>query len=134
MDALIIKATDDSPEVNFDPTTNILSISGESRPENAGKFYAPVIDWLVNFEGLLYWRKHEMKDNSSNVVVKFRLEYFNSTSAKNILDVLLILKRYIDQGYKVSVEWHYDKFSEDILDTGNEFSKMTGVDFTFVEA
>ena len=75
-----------------------------------------------------------MKDNSSNVVVKFKLEYFNSTSAKNILDVLMILKRYMDQGYKVSAEWHYDKFSEDILDTGNEFSKMTGVNFTFVEA
>lgn len=133
MDPLIIASTDDSPEVNFDPTTNILSISGESRPENAGKFYAPIIEWLTSFEGLLYWRKHEMKDNTSAVVFKFKLDYFNSTSAKNIMDVLLVLKKYVDQGYKVNLEWHYDKYSEDMLDAGNEFSKMVGVNFSFIE-
>ncbi len=134
MDSLIIKSTDDSPEVNFDPIVNILSISGESRPENAGKFYTPVIDWLIKFEGILYWRKNEMKDNTSTVVFKFKLDYFNSTSAKHIMDILLVLKKYIEQGYKVTVEWHYDKHSEDMQDSGNEFSKMVGVDFSFVEA
>ncbi len=133
MDSLIIPPTNDSPEVKFDTTTYRFSIIGESRPENAGKFYDPIINWLTEFENILYWRKHEMKDNSSTVVFVFKLDYFNSTSAKHIMDILLMIKRFIGQGYKVNVEWQYDKYTEDMLDAGTEFSNMIGLNFKFVE-
>jgi hypothetical protein len=133
MDSLIINSTEDSPEIRFDTTTNIFIISGESRPENAGKFYAPIINWLNDFEGILYWRRHEMKDSSGSISFIFKLEYFNSTSAKCILDVLLVLKKFVDQGYKINVEWHHDKHGEDILDSGKEFAIMVGMNFKFVE-
>lgn len=133
MDSLIIPPTNDSPEIKFDINTYRFSIIGESRPENAGKFYDPIINWLTEFENILYWRKHEMKDDSCTVVFVFKLDYFNSTSAKHIMDILLMIKRFIGQGYKVNVDWQYDKYTEDMLDAGKEFSNMIGLNFNFIE-
>lgn len=131
MDPLIIEATQDSPAVMFNASTNHFIISGESRPENAGKFYTPVIDWIIKLEAMVYWRKKEMQDDSALVFV-FKLDYFNSTSAKYILDILLIIKKLKEKGYKTKVEWYYDKRGDDILDAGNEFSKMTDMKFDII--
>ncbi|MES2140324.1 MAG: DUF1987 domain-containing protein [Bacteroidota bacterium] len=131
MDPLIIEATQDSPAILFDASTNHFIISGESRPENAGKFYTPVIDWVMKLEAMAFYRKQEMQDDSTLVFV-FKLDYFNSTSAKYILDILLIIKKLSAKGYKTKVEWYYDKRGDDILDAGNEFSKMIDMKFDII--
>jgi hypothetical protein len=131
MDPLIIEATPDSPAIIFNASTNHFTISGESRPENAGKFYSPVIDWIMKLEAMAFYRKQEMQDDSTLVFV-FKLDYFNSTSAKYILDILLIIKKLSGKGYKTKVEWHYDKRGDDILDAGNEFSKMIDLKFDII--
>lgn len=132
MDSLIIEATEDSPKIIFDTVSNRFIISGESRPENAGKFYTPVINWIVKYEETLYSRKQETKDDSALVFI-FKLDYFNSTSAKYIMDVLLIIKKFVDLGYKINIEWHYDKRDDDMLDAGNEFSDTVDLKFDFIE-
>ncbi|MES2285779.1 MAG: DUF1987 domain-containing protein [Bacteroidota bacterium] len=131
MDSLIIEATEDSPKIMFDTVSNRFMISGESRPENAGKFYTPVINWIVKYEETLNSRK-ETKDDSVLVFV-FKLDYFNSTSAKYIMDVLLIIKKFVDQGYNINIEWHFDKRDDDMLDAGNEFSDTVDLKFDFIE-
>lgn len=128
MDSLIIEATEDSPKIDFDTTSNRFTISGESRPENAGKFYTPVINWIVK-------NKESLRDKKDAVtlVFVFKLDYFNSTSAKYIMDILLVLKQFVDDGYKVTVEWHYDKRDDDMLDAGNEFSDTVDMKFEYIE-
>ena len=54
MDALRIDATEFTPEVIMDPSTNSFEITGESRPENAGKFYQEILDWLDTYYNLRY--------------------------------------------------------------------------------
>jgi len=132
MDSLIIEATEDSPKIIFDIVSNRFIISGESRPENAGKFYTPVINWIIKFEEVLYLRKNESKEDSSLVFI-FKLDYFNSTSAQYIMDILLIIKKFVEQGYKINIEWHYDKRDDDMLDAGNEFSDTVDLKFDFID-
>ncbi len=132
MDSLIIEATEDSPKIMFDIISNRFIVSGESRPENAGKFYTPVINWIVKFEETLYSRKQESKGDSPLVFV-FKLDYFNSTSAKYIMDILLIIKKFVEQDYKINIEWHYDKRDDDMLDAGNEFSDTVDLQFDFID-
>jgi hypothetical protein len=127
MDSLIIEATEDSPKIMFDIATSSFVISGESRPENAGKFYSPIIDWIIKFEETLD------KQQASTLTFVFKLDYFNSTSAKYIMDILLLLKKFALQGYKINIEWHYDKRDDDMLDAGNEFSDMVDLKFDFIE-
>ncbi len=132
MDSLIIEATEDSPKIIFDTASNRFIVSGESRPENAGKFYTPIINWIINYEEALSSQKKETKDNPILNFV-FKLDYFNSTSAKYIMDILLIIKKFADLGYQINIEWHYDKRDDDMLDAGNEFSDTVDLKFDFIE-
>ena len=122
MDALIIDPSDFSPKVAFDPAKNQFEISGESRPENTSKFYVPLLQWLEQYQSVLYWEK----DNGQGTphVFEFKLDYFNSTSAKFIMDVLMQLDKMAQEGYDMRVKWHYDKRDEDMKESGEEFSKL----------
>jgi len=131
MEALIIEATESSPAVSFDSKSNNFIISGKSRPENTGKFYTPVINWVTDFEGVLVSRKSG-KEDIQKVVFVFNMEYFNSISAKYLLDIILMLKDFISKGHEINIEWHYSKFDDDMLDTGKEFSTMVNLDFDFI--
>ncbi len=132
MDSLIIEATEDSPKISFDTATNRFVISGESRPENAGKFYSPILNWINTFETILIERKQN-PDTDPGVTFIFKLDYFNSTSAKYIMDVFLIVKRLVAQGSKIGIEWHYDKRDDDMLDAGNEFASTVDLKFDLIE-
>ncbi len=132
MESLIIEATDSSPAVTFDIASNHYMISGKSRPENTGKFYIPIINWVTEFEEILASRKKETKDAAA-VVFIFKMEYFNSISAKYLLDIILLLKDFIIREHKIEVEWHFSKSDDDMLETGTEFSNMVNLKFNFVE-
>jgi len=132
MDALIIEPTEFTPEIIMDPSTNRYEMSGESRPENAGKFYVQVLEWLDKYHSLRYWRDNKFEDKSSELVFEFRFEYFNSTSAKFILDMLIKLETFRKDGINIQVRWYYDELDIDMKESGEEFAKMTGIPFEFI--
>lgn len=131
MDSLIIEATEDSPSIIFDINSNRFKISGESRPENAGKFYTPIINWLMKFEEMLNTK--DLKLATDQLTFIFRLDYFNSTSAKYIMDIILILKNISAKGPIMNIEWIYDSRDEDMLEVGKEFAEMSDLEFNFIE-
>ena len=49
MENKIIKKTKYTPEINFDLEENILSIKGNSYPENTLEFYEPILELLEDF-------------------------------------------------------------------------------------
>lgn len=129
MHALFLKPTDFTPLVNFDLSEGKFEIKGESRPENTGKFYAQLTEWLTNL-------RQELVANSieKQLVFDFKFDYFNSTSAKYILDLLAILQEISNPLYKVNitVRWHYDKLDEDMRESGEEFSHLVSLPFEFI--
>ena len=129
MESLIIGATEDSPEINFDIKTNQFVMSGKSRPENTGKFFTPVLSWFDNFEKMLVTR--EGNTNEALVFV-FKLEYFNSISAKYIADIIMVLKEIKMKGYNIQVKWYYPNSDDDMLEIGQEFSDMADMNFDFI--
>lgn len=131
MDSLIIEGTEDSPSVLFDIHSGRFSISGKSRPENTGKFYLPVINWITKYGETLASGKDRLT-NYSTIIFEIKLDYFNSISAKYILDIIIILKDFVMKGQKVEIEWHYSKQDDDMLETGKEFSNMVNLKFDFI--
>ena len=123
MNAFLIDPSDFSPKVVFDPTKNIFEISGESRPENTSKFYVPLLEWLTQYQSVLYWEKDKV-NNIPTKTFEFKLDYFNSTSAKFIMDLLMQLDKMAQEGYPILVKWFYDKRDEDMKESGEEFSKL----------
>jgi hypothetical protein len=129
MRKLIIEKTANSPKVILDPDKKIFEISGESRPPDVGTFYGEILRWMDDYTTHLY-RSQESKDP---VVFNFDLEYFNSSSAKYILDFSKQIASVRSKGKNVEVKWHYEKDDADMLEVGREMSRMAKLPFEFIE-
>ena len=127
MEILKIAPTLNSPGVLFDPAGNQFEISGESRPENVRRFYMPILEWLEQFAGQDFG-----KDEATELKFRFNFEYFNSTSAKYILDIFKILHSINESGIVVRVSWHYEEDDEDMYEVGMEMARMSGLTFDLV--
>ncbi|CAB3746034.1 DUF1987 domain-containing protein [Paraburkholderia humisilvae] len=122
MDNLYINATTTSPEVNFRFDQNLLSLSGESYPENAAAFYTPVIEKL---------RAYLASCANTVVTVNVTLTYFNSSSTKILFSIFDALDRAASAGNSVLVNWYRDKEDETILEFGEELqTDFSAIKFT----
>ncbi len=126
MDNLLIAASKSTPEVRFDAGANLLEIIGESYPENASKFYAPVFDWLGEYLGRV--------PAGTPVVVNLEIIYFNSSSSKALMNIFDLLSQAAADGRQVTVNWRYHTQNESAQECGEEFSEdVEGVVFNLVE-
>lgn len=98
MEPINIKATTVSPEVIFNPSENKFSIAGWSRPESPSKFYGPIMKW-IDENGTTYL---------NNATVDFKIEYFNTPSARILREILDQLDKLFLKGIKVSVNWYFE--------------------------
>ena len=128
MEKLIIEATLNSPRVELDPADNRFEFSGESRPENVRSFYLPILDWLEEYAADL-----SKNGNKNPLTFNFNLEYFNSTSAKYILDIFKSLYSIHEGGNEVLIRWHYEEDDEDMYEVGMEMSRMSRLPFEYVK-
>lgn len=122
MDPIQLEATATTPHVILDPSNNKFEISGESRPENAAKFYSTIISWFENYASVLYFQKHEF-GKSKTMTLEIKLDYFNSTSAKFILDIFYQLEKIHKQNCEVEIVWNYDTRDTDTKESGEEFAQ-----------
>lgn len=117
--SLRIKATEDTPDIVFDMGTNVFSITGRSLPEDASEFYAPVIGWL----------KWYLELPNPSTELNLNLDYFNSSSVKQILNLLMLFEAPAKAGKSVKIIWHYDE-EDDLMEMkGNELKGMVNVPF-----
>lgn len=132
MDSFTIAPTEDSPSIIFDTTIHHFVVSGSSRPENAKTFYTPVVNWLTTYLESMDLRKQQ-NGEESKLTFTFRLEYFNSATAKCIVDLLFLLKRFVEQGFLIKIEWFCDQRDEDMLEMGNEFAEAVGLKLDYIQ-
>ncbi|MGE5503368.1 MAG: DUF1987 domain-containing protein [Actinomycetota bacterium] len=125
MENLEIRATERSPEVRFDAGARVLSLRGESYPEDASTVFGPIFSWL---EGFL------ARPAAPPVRVEFELIYFNSSSAKALMNIFLLLEKAATAGTPVTVEWRYTADDETMKEFGEDFAEdLEHVAFTLVE-
>ena len=117
MENLIIKGEAKTPNIEFNYDSGELIISGRSIPENSIEFYKPVIEWLE----LL---KISDKDK---IVLDIKLEYFNTSSSKCILDVFKKLEEIKGVGKEASIRWFFESDDEDMEEAGQDFSAIIKV-------
>nr|WP_320120221.1 DUF1987 domain-containing protein [uncultured Marinifilum sp.] len=123
MNSLVIEGSPKTPTIKFDGNNGTFSIEGRSIPENSLDFYKPVMDWLDSYIS-------EPK-NETNVII--RLEYFNTSSSKCILDVFKKLEIIFKRGNKVNIKWHYEEDDEDMLEAGEDYQSIVKIPFTMIE-
>jgi hypothetical protein len=125
MKSLNIEAIPDSPyypEVNFDVTTGVCELIGESYMEEAYKFYTPLLNWLKDYT-------QELK---KSVTLNIKLTYFNTNSSRLLLDMLDILKKAINNNVKIDVNWYYELDDPDIKEEVEDFEIETGLTINMI--
>lgn len=129
MEKLIITPTIFTPKVIFDHEANVFAITGESRPQDAVEFYGQIIAWLNDFSDHMI----SSPGIKAPVTFDFSFEYFNSGSAKCILDICKILARLRTNKIETRVRWYYEKDDTDMLEAGSEMSQIVKFPFEYVE-
>ncbi len=113
MEKITREATDRTPAVVFDFEAGKLSFEGESYPEDASAFYGPLHNALSEF----------LKTNDAvETVFDIKLAYFNSSSAKVLMNLFSLLEDAAESGKKASVNWYYSEDDDTMQEFGEDFA------------
>jgi hypothetical protein len=119
METIKLEGTPKTPEVALDGNTGTLLISGRSIPENSVEFYAKVLTWLDTYS----------EKPCSKTILNVKLEYFNTSSSKCLLDVFKRLEGLKKNGNDVHIRWYYEEDDEDMLEAGEDYDSIIDLDF-----
>jgi hypothetical protein len=123
---LFIPATERSPEIDFRFDANHLALRGEAYPEDAAAFFGPLLKALA---------AHCESACGQALTVEFQLDYFNTSSAKALMNMIQLLELAASRGAQVTVRWIFQEDDEVIREFGQDFStELEHVHFQLVEA
>ena len=114
MENIKISATERTPEIDFDFSQNIFKITGESYPENVNEFYDNILEKLKN---------HLAQRSDATITFDFELIYFNSSTAKVLMELFDLMEETAESGNKVVVNWIYEEDDDHMEELGEEFGE-----------
>lgn len=123
MTDLFINETKNTPKLIFDSKLNEWEITGRSYPKEAAVFYSPLLDWLAKFE----------KTSDAGCGIKFKLEFFNTTSSKILIHLLIRLRvKKENGGTEPVIKWYYERDDEDMKETGESLMEISKLKFELI--
>jgi len=123
MENLLIEGSAKTPSVKFDKESGVLELRGRSIPENSIDFFKPLNDWVD-----VYGQAPQ-----SATKVDIRLEYFNTSSSKCILDFFKKLEAINGKGTQVQVNWFFEEDDEDMEEAGEDYQAIIALPFKMIE-
>jgi len=121
MDLIVLKGTYDTPDVILDKANGEFQISGRSYPEDTAEFYIPILDWMAKY----------VKDANKSTIFVFKMDYFNSSTYKPFLDILVKLGKLNAAGGKVKIKWFYKEGDWNVKEAGEVFAEIVDVPFVY---
>lgn len=103
MAKLIIKETNQCPEILFDPEKGEITISGKSYPENVNAIFQELLDAIETYKS----------NPQKKTTVNFHWLYYNTATSKIIVKILtdlksapteLMLNWYVKKGFTMMIE------------------------------
>ena len=122
METIRLEGTKKTPMVLLDPSGK-LRLGGRSIPEDASKFFDGILNWILDY----------VNTPQDNTVIDIELEYFNSGSAKFVMQILRELSELIHNGKELKVNWYYEEGDDDILERGEYYASILDLEINFIE-
>lgn len=117
-------ATNTTPAIEFDDTKNILSIKGNSYPENSYDVY----------DFLLQWIKEHMETSLDTLQVDMEIIYMNSGTSKIFYDLFSLLSELKSSGKNIEVNWIFDTENSSAEENGEDYQEdFEDLDIQLVE-
>lgn len=122
MENLTLEGSAKTPSVTFDANAGKLEIRGRSIPENSIEFYRPLNEWIDAYAS----------GPKAATVVDIKLEYFNTSSSKCILDLFKKLEK-LNGNSEVNVNWYFEEDDEDMEEAGQDYQAIIKLPFNMIE-
>ncbi len=116
METLHRARTANTPEVHFDPGSRLLSLVGESYPDNAGAFYGPLKLWIEEFLA-------GQGASDPEVILDLAINYFNSSSSKALMDIFDLCDAAAARGVPVLLNWRHHPDNDMAREYGADFEE-----------
>lgn len=111
---LILKGTEDTPDISFNKENGLFVLKGRSLPEDAFSFYKPILLWMSEY----------VKTPHSQSELIIELDYFNSSSVKQVLNLISLFEEIIKSGKAAKITWCFSE-GDDLMEIkGLEFKSM----------
>jgi hypothetical protein len=113
MSALTLKESKNTPEVILDPSSGKYLIKGKCFPENAKKYFVPILDWFT------------FAKISDDFRVEVTLDYISSSSVIAVLELFRhIEKCATSAGFNASIIWFYEEGDDDMASVAMNYQKL----------
>ncbi|MBN2482064.1 MAG: DUF1987 domain-containing protein [Bacteroidales bacterium] len=109
MEDLFIQGADSLPTISF-KTDGELKITGRALPEDAAKFFEPVMEWLGKF-------------SADEINLEVNLDYFNTSVSKKLLDIFKVIEDNPDNK-AIKVLWKYEDGDDEMLESGQIYEEL----------
>jgi len=113
MDSLNIVATQSTPSVIADWDSGVISMAGDSYPENSFEFFDQVFGWIESY----------LANTERPLTLELRIVYMNTSSVKAMMDIFDLFEEQHGKGRQVSVRWLYDARNERVVEMAEEFKE-----------
>lgn len=119
---LNMPASQSTPEVSTDLAQGVMTMRGDSYPENSFEFFGPVLDWVEQF----------LAQESRPLRLELHVAYMNTSSVKAMMDLFDLLEAAHQEGKPVAVQWSYDPRNERVIEMVEEFKEDCTFTFDIV--
>lgn len=114
MENIIREATDRTPAVIFDFKSGVFGFKGESYPEDASAFFGPLHKAMDDFLNGSFM---------GDIVFNVEFEYFNSSSAKVLMNLFQLLEDAAQtKGKNTVINWYYNEDDDSMQEFGEDFA------------
>ena len=110
-------------EIDFKADTGKLLISGKIYPSDAIEFFKPIVKWA----------KEYVKKPASKTELICEIEYLNSASQKQLVELITVFKSLYDEKKNFVVRWKYEEGDDDILSVGELVEHELEIPFEYEE-
>lgn len=122
MEKYLLVPSPTTPYIYFNPENAILEMKGNSTLINAWEVFSELYEALANFKKSIY----------SKLNVNIRLDYFNTSTYKCLLETLICLKDIKSSGKNIVINWYYNIEDEDALERGEDIADLSGIQLNLV--
>lgn len=119
---LDIPASQSTPAVHADFAHGVMTLRGDSYPENSFDFFGPVLDWVEQF----------IASEERPLRLDISIVYMNTSSVKAMMDLFDLLDAAFQKGKEVSVSWFFDPRNERVIEMVEEFKEDCTFPFNIV--
>jgi hypothetical protein len=111
------------PKIEYDELNGTVSMTGRSISPEVNHYFAKFLPYFTEC----------IAKDPRDLKIDINLEYFNTSTAKQLIELFKIAKKIKDDDFNVIINWYVDGDDEDMFEAGFDYQTLTGLEFNIIE-